>query len=141
MGDSQLLATTDDAERLFRLLLRKVGLKHVSCLACARALLPAPFNWESFTYQATTGQSWTWDIDSARAFSRDRAQSGRVLLDAADLLALLNKQSRVDEYHLQHIPADKLEEPVLLAPVPDGRATRSSTDPTVRPSGCERVLA
>lgn len=121
MADTEPLATTHDAERLFRLLLKKVGLSHVTCLACARALLPVPFNWESFTYTATTGQSWTWDIDCARAFSRDRGLSGRVLLDEADLLAVLKRQCRVDENHLQHIPADRLEEPVLLAPVPDGQ--------------------
>jgi len=140
MADTQPLATTDGAERLFRLLLKKVGLSHVSCLACARALLPAPFNWESFTYTAATGQSWTWDIDCARGFSRDRALSDRLLLEPVDLAAVLKKQNSVDEDHLQHIPADKLEEPVLLAPVPDGRAMPSSTDRIVRRSGCERVF-
>ena len=103
MGDAHPLATTDDAERLLRLLLRKVGLKHVSCLACARALLPSPFNWESFTYTATTAQSWTWDIDCARAFSRDRPASDRLLLDPTALSEVLTRQCRVDEQHLHHV--------------------------------------
>ena len=114
-------SSDDDAERLFRALLKKVGLGHVTCVACARALLPAPFNWESFTYTATTGQTWTWDIDTARAFSRDRSASHLVVLDPADLSDILRKQCRVDEAHLAHIPGEKLDEPLLLAPVPDGQ--------------------
>ena len=31
------------------------------------------------------------------------------------------KQCRVDEQHLHHIPLEKLDQPILLAPVPDGQ--------------------
>jgi hypothetical protein len=38
-----------------------------------------------------------------------------------ELSEVLQKQSRIDEQHLHHIPAEKLDEPILLAPVPDGQ--------------------
>jgi hypothetical protein len=44
-----------------------------------------------------------------------------VLLQPHDLVAWLEHHSQVDEAHLVHIPADRLQEPVLLAPVPDGQ--------------------
>ena len=90
-------------------------------MACARALLPWPFDWESYTYTATSGQSWTWDIDCARALTRVRSQADHVLIDHTELSEVLQKQCRVDEQHLHHIPIEKLDEPILLAPVPDGQ--------------------
>ena len=88
-------------------------------MACARALLPSPFDWESYTYTSTSGQSWTWDIGCARALSRRRPQPERILIDHVELAEILVKQCRVDEQHMQHIPLEKLDEPILLAPVPD----------------------
>jgi hypothetical protein len=109
------------AERLYRRLLARLGLGHVTCMACARALLPPPFNWESYTYTATSGQSWTWDIACARALVAGRSGAERLMLEPAEVESWLAGHGHVDERHLGHIPAEQLEEPVLFAPVPDGQ--------------------
>jgi hypothetical protein len=119
MADAQPTRSVDPTDALFRSFLEKVGLGAVDCMPCARALLPWPFDWESYTYTAISGQSWTWDIGSARAFTRGRSQADQVLIDRAELSQILQKQCRVDEQHLHHIPVATLEEPILLAPVPD----------------------
>jgi hypothetical protein len=108
-------------EVLFRALLDKLGLGQVACMACARALLPWPFGWESYTYTSTSGQSWTWDTGCARALTRRRSRAEQVLIEHTELTEVLDKQCRVDEQHLHHIPLEKRDEPILLAPVPDGQ--------------------
>lgn len=62
MADVQPIRPLDPADALFRSFLEKVGLANVNCVPCARAILPSLFDWESYTYTATSGQSWTWDI-------------------------------------------------------------------------------
>ena len=42
-----------DAEALYARLLERLGLGDVHCPPCARALLPEPFNWESYTFTTT----------------------------------------------------------------------------------------
>jgi len=112
----------EDADRLYHEFLERFGLDSVGCQACARALLPAPFNLESYTFTARGGASWTWDVAFARSLVRTRdPRSEPVLLQPHDLAAWLEHHSQVDEAHLVHIPADRLQEPVLLAPVPDGQ--------------------
>ena len=113
-------AADEQAERLYARLLARLGLGHVTCAACSRALLPPPFNWESYTYTQAGGQSWTWDIACARAMAARHSASERLVLDPAEIAAWLAGHGQVDEGHLQHIPPDRLDEPVLLAPVPDG---------------------
>src|SRR5437016_3232472 len=85
MADAQPTRSLDPADALFRSLLEKVGLGAVDCMACARALLPWPFDWESYTYTATSGQSWTWDIGCARALTRGRSQADQVLINHTEL--------------------------------------------------------
>src|SRR5205823_3976025 len=119
MADAQSSRIDVRTEALFRSLLDKLGLGEVDCMACARALLPSPFDWESCTYTTTSGQIWTWDIGCARALSRRRPQPERILIDHVELAEILVQQCRVDEQHLRHIPLEKLDEPILLAPVPD----------------------
>jgi hypothetical protein len=105
---------------LYRAILARLGLRHVTCAACARALLPWPLNWESYTYTARDGRSWTWDVVLARAVvTRRAARAGAVLLDPDALEAFLGQHGAVDEEHLRHIPAQRLQEPVLVAPLPD----------------------
>ena len=115
------VAADEQADRLYRDLLARLGLGHVTCMACARVLLPEPFNWESYTYTATSGESWTWDVVCARALAARHPASERVVLDVADMAAWLTGHGHVDEGHLAHIPPDRLDEPVLVAPVPDGQ--------------------
>ena len=114
-------AVAREAERLYARLLARLGLGNLTCAACARALLPAPFNWESYTYTSTSGQSWTWDIACARALVAGRSAVARLVLEPADLEAWLAGHGHVDELHLGHIPPELRDEPVLLAPVPDGQ--------------------
>jgi hypothetical protein len=114
-------AVAQEVERLYARLLARLGLADVTCAACARALLPPPFNWESYTYTARTGQSWTWDIACARALVAGRSAVERLMLEPADVESWLAGHGHVDERHLGHIPAERLEEPALLAPVPDGQ--------------------
>jgi len=121
MGEVPSGSAPGDAEVLYRELLVRLGLGHIACAAYARSLLPSPFNWESYTYTATSGQSWTWDVACARAVTARRSVAERLLVDPADLSAFLTRHSDVDEKHLAHLPSDKLNEPVLLAPVPDGQ--------------------
>lgn len=109
----------DRTDALFRSFLDTLGLGGIECMACARALLPSPFDWESYTYTATTGQSWTWDIGCARALTRQRSQGDRVLIGHAELSEILLTQCRIDEEHLHHIPRENLDDAILLAPVPD----------------------
>ena len=110
-----------EAERLYARLLERLGLGEVTCAACARALLPAPFNWESYTYTSTTGGSWTWDIRCARSLVERRPVRNIVELGSADVEAWLAQHGQVDEQHLPHIPPERVAEPVLVAPVPAGR--------------------
>jgi hypothetical protein len=121
MADQQPIRTADRADALFRTFLVKVGLRKVNSMACARALLPSPFDWESYTYTASSGQSWTWDVGTARTLTRGRWQSDQVLISHRELSEIIEKQCHVDEQHLSHIPLAKLEEPILIAPVPDGQ--------------------
>jgi len=114
-------AAEQQAERQYRRLLARLGLGHVTCMACARALLPEPFNWESYTYTTTAGQSWTWDIACARALTASHTASRCLVLEPSDVAAWLAGHGHVDEHHLAHIPPDRLDEPVLVAPVPDGQ--------------------
>jgi hypothetical protein len=115
-------AADEDADRLYHEFLKWFGLDSVGCQACARALLPAPFNLESYTFTARGGASWTWDVAFARSLVSTRdPRSEPVLLEAHDLASWLEHCSQVDEAHLAHIPADWIQEPVLLAPVPDGQ--------------------
>ena len=111
----------DRTDVLFRSFLDKLGLCAVDCMACARALLPSPFDWESYTYTATSGQSWTWDIGCARALTRQRSEGDLVRINPVELSEILVKYSRVDEQHPHHIPPEKLDEAILLAPVVGGR--------------------
>jgi hypothetical protein len=82
---------------------------------------PPPFNWESYTYTAPNGRSWTWDIACARALVARRSMSERLTLEPMDVHAWLASHGQVNEQHLGHIPLECLEEPVLLAAVPDGQ--------------------
>lgn len=144
MADVQPIRLLDPADALFRSFLEKVGLGAVDCMACTRALLPSPFDWESYTYTARSGQSWTWDVGCARAMTRDRLQADLVLIDHTELAEILQKHCRVDEHHLHHIPLDKLDEPILLAPVPDGQGHAvidGSHRATVRVRACRDVHA
>jgi len=109
------------AERLYSHLLERLGLGDLQCPPCARALLPEPFNWESYTFTATGGQSWTWDIRCARALASRGPAARRLTLSPDEVHIWLQSHGHVDERHLGHIPLDRLSEPVLLAPVPDGR--------------------
>jgi hypothetical protein len=83
--------------------------------------MPAPFNWESYTYTATGGRRWTWDVACARALVAGRSRSARLVLESDQVAAWLADHGYVDEAHLAHLPADRFDEPVLLAPVPDGQ--------------------
>src|SRR5262252_8068252 len=112
MADAQSAWIADHADALFRSFLGKFGLRAVDCMACARALLPSPFDWESYTYTATSGQRWTWDIGCARALTRQRSQVDRVLIDHGELSEILVKHCRVDDQHLHHIPLEKLDEAI-----------------------------
>jgi hypothetical protein len=53
--------------------------------------------------------------------ARRRPPASPVRLTPDDLTEWLEHHCEVDRNHLAHIPADRLEEPVLLAPAPDGR--------------------
>src|SRR5262249_22654971 len=108
MADVQPIRLLDPADALFRSFLEKVGLGAVDCMACARALLPSPFDWESYTYTARSGQSWTWDVACARALTRGRSQADLVLIEHTELAEILQQQCRVAEQHLHHIPLDRL---------------------------------
>ena len=110
-----------EAERLYGRLLDRLGLGDVQCSPCARALLPEPFNWESYTFTATGGQSWTWDIRCARALASRGPAARRLTLSPDEVHVWLQSHGHVDEQHLGHIPLDRLSEPALLAPVPEGR--------------------
>ena len=111
----------EETSRLYRAFLRHFGLDQVTCPACARARLPAPFNLESYTYTARSGQAWTWDVGFARSLvARRRPRACPEHLRPDDLVAWLEHHSHVDQQHVAHVPADRLEEPVLLAPAPDG---------------------
>ena len=123
----------EDADRLYHEFLERFGLDSVGCQACARALLPAPFNLESYTFTARAGASWTWDVAFARSLVGTRdPRSDPVLLEQYDLASWLEHHSQVDEAHLVHIPADRLQEPVLLAPVPDGPGQGDARVPAAR---------
>jgi len=121
MAERDPEATDARVQALYRTLLGRFGLADVDCPACARALLPEPLNFESYTYTTTQGARWTWDIGCARALvghgASDRAPTR---LEPNQLSAWLSNHSHVREAHLVHIPAERLDEPVLLAPVPDG---------------------
>jgi hypothetical protein len=93
----------------------------MSSVRLARALLPEPFNWESYTFTATGGQSWTWDIRCARALVSRGPAARRLTLSPDEVHMWLQSHGHIDEGHLGHIPLDRLSEPVLLAPIPEGR--------------------
>ena len=105
---------------MYARLLERLGLGDIRCPACARVLLPDPFNWESYTFTATSGQSWTWDIRCARALVSARPASARLKLSRDEVAMWLKSHGHVDDQHLGHIPLDRVDEPVLLAPVPNG---------------------
>jgi hypothetical protein len=110
------------AQHLYQEFLKRLGLQNVACDSCARALMPAPFNLESYSYSARNGPTWTWDVEFARGLVARRRPAARpIRLTSDDLTEWLERHCEVDRNHLAHIPADRLEEPVLLAPAPDGR--------------------
>ena len=110
------------AQHLYQEFLNRLGLQNVACDSCARALMPAPFNLESYSYSARNGQTWTWDVECARGLIARRRPAARpIRLTSDDLAEWLERHREVDRNHLAHIPADRLEEPVLLAPAPDGQ--------------------
>jgi hypothetical protein len=112
----------DEAEAVYQHIIARYGLSHVTCPPCARALLPAPFNWESYTYRSTSGQSWTWDVPFARAVvTRRLSRAEAPEVDRARLATLLQQHGQVYTYHIDHIPAARLHEPLLVAPLPTGR--------------------
>ena len=77
---------------------------------------------ESYSYSARNGQKSTWDVECARGLIARRRPAARpIRLTSDDLAEWLERHCEVDRNHLAHIPADRLEEPVLLAPAPDGR--------------------
>ena len=120
MDELRPFAADDEAEALYRALLDRFGLAQISCAACARVLLPPPFNWESYTYTAGDGRAWTWDVAFARAVTTRRAsRSGPVALDTDRLASFLERHGDIHEEHLDHIPLEHLHEPVLVAPAPD----------------------
>jgi hypothetical protein len=122
MPDPQCGAHSEtEAERLYARLLERLGLGDVQCPACARVLLPEPFNWESYTFTATGGQSWTWDVRCARALVSRRPVAERLKFAPDEVDLWLKSQGHVHEQHLGHIPIERVDEPVLLAPVPDGK--------------------
>src|SRR5438876_7539089 len=100
MAEAQSSRLDVRTDALFRSLLDKLGLGGIDCMACARALLPSPFDWESYTYTATSGQSWTWDVGCARALTGRRSRTGSIVIDHLELSEILAKQCRVDEQHL-----------------------------------------
>jgi hypothetical protein len=121
MDDPGTSAAHDEAEATYRALLDRFGLGHISCSACARVLLPPPLNWESYTYTAGDGRTWTCDVGFARALTTRRASRSRpVTLDTEELALFLEQHGHVQEDHLGHIPRKRLVEPVLVAPAPDG---------------------
>jgi hypothetical protein len=109
------------AERLYRRFLVRLGIGELTCAACARALMPPPFNWESYTYTVTGGRRWTWDVACGRALVAGRPASERLMLEPGEVAAWLANHGQVDETHLTHLPNNRLGQPVLLAPVPDGQ--------------------
>jgi hypothetical protein len=122
MDELQHPDVRDLAELLYGQILAQLGVSGVSCTACARALLPAPFNWESYTYTISASQSWTWDVTFARAVvTRRVSRTGTHELDSAQLARFLERHGHILEDHLAHIPSALLDEPVLVAPLPDGR--------------------
>ena len=122
MDERQHADVLDLAELLYGQILAQLGVSGVSCTACARALLPAPFNWESHTYTISASQSWTCDVAFARAVvTRRPSRTGAHELDSAQLAHFLEHHGHVLEDHLAHIPSALLDEAVLIAPLPDGR--------------------
>jgi hypothetical protein len=120
MDDLRPFVADDEAEALYRALLDRFGLAHVSCAACARVLLPPPLNWESYTYTAGDGRTRTWDVAFARAVTTRRAsRSGPVALHTDQLASFLEQHGHIHEEHLNHIPPERRHEPVLVAPAPD----------------------
>jgi len=110
------------AQLLYQEFLKRLGLQNVACDSCARALMPAPFNLESSSYSARNGPTWTWDVEFARGLVARRRPAARpIRLTSDDLTEWLERHCEVDRNHLAHIPAERLEEPVLLAPAPDGQ--------------------
>src|SRR5207247_7970346 len=60
------------AQHLYQEFLNRLGLQNVACDSCARALMPAPFNLESYSYSARNGRTWTWDVECARGLIASR---------------------------------------------------------------------
>jgi hypothetical protein len=108
-------------DNLYRGFLQHFGLEPFKCAACARAMLPAPFNLESYRYTAGDGRTWTWDVGYARWLVHVRQPATSPdLVRAHDLQDWLDHHTHLDLMHLEHIPAVYLQEPLLLAPAPDG---------------------
>src|SRR5438067_10867928 len=113
MPDPQSGAHSEaEAEPLYARLLERLGLGDVQCPPCARVLLPEPFNWESYTFTATGGQSWTWDIRCARALACRGPAVRRLTLSPNAIRMRLQSHGQVHEPHLGHIPLDRLTEPI-----------------------------
>jgi hypothetical protein len=103
----------------------RLGLGDVSAqrseLHCLRPITDAlPLNAETYTYTTTGGRRWTWDVDCARALVAGRSASERLVLEPDKVATCLADNGHVDEAHLAHVPIDRFDEPVLLAPVPSG---------------------
>ena len=108
---AEVIGAEVEAERLYSRVLERLGLGNVQCPPCARALLPEPFNWESYTFTATGGQSWTWDIRCARALASRGPAARRLTLSPDEVHIWLQSHGHVDERHIGHIPLDRLSEP------------------------------
>jgi hypothetical protein len=135
VADLQADDHDDPASELFRKFVRRFGIDEQSCDRCARSRLPAPFNLESYSYTARNGPTWTWDVEFARGLIRERVPTSHpVRLATSELLVRLDGHAQLDAEHIQHIPPACLEEPVLVAPAPDGRGQ-------VLIDGCHRASA
>jgi hypothetical protein len=108
-------------DSLYRGFLQHYGLERFECEACARVMLPAPFNLESYTYTARGGRTWTWDVGYARWLVQVRQPAtSPQLVRAHELHDWLDHHTQLDLRHLEHIPPAHVREPVLRAPAPDG---------------------
>ena len=80
---------------------------------------------ETYTFGiAQPSAELEWDVEAARALIQARPRAAQ-LLDPAWLLSWLVERSRFTLDHLDHIPADKLDEPGILVEImagPPGRA-------------------
>jgi hypothetical protein len=92
-----------ETTRLYRIFLQQFGLDVDVCDRCARSRLPSPFNLESYTYTATGGPTWTWDVGFARALvGRRRPAAQSQTLDRSELKLWLEHHAQIDEAHVEH---------------------------------------